>query len=320
MKALVTGAAGFIGSHLVEALLQRGYQVTCVVRNSSNLRWIEHLDLDYLRTDLGAIGDGEVRLRGYDYIFHLAGLTKAVRAEDFFAVNYGCTRNLLQAVASETPGLRRFVLVSSLAAAGPSFDGRPVDETMLPRPVSAYGQSKLKAEEAVHAFEDRMPCTIIRPPAVYGPRDTDFLMMFRMISRGIFPSWGKSSYSMLFAGDLAAGIIAAAEHEEAVGKTFFLSDHMVYTNEDIAHEIGRSLGKRFLKVSIPRPLLPIIGFVGQKIDKKGIINRDRIIDFSYTNWTCDPGRAERELGVRSKTMLREGIQWTADWYRTHQWL
>ncbi|MGC2063611.1 MAG: NAD-dependent epimerase/dehydratase family protein [Thermodesulfovibrionales bacterium] len=320
MKALVTGAAGFIGSHLAEALLQRGYQVTCIVRNSSNLRWIEHLDLDYIHADLGDIGPCSSRLRGYDYIFHLAGLTKAVREEDFFSANYGCTLSLLQAVAKVNPGLRRFVLVSSLAAAGPSFDGRPVDEATLPRPVSAYGKSKLKAEEAVHVFGDRIPFTIIRPPAVYGPRDTDFLMMFRMINKGVFPSWGKSSYSMLYATDLVAGVIAAAEHEAAAGKTFFLSDHIVYTNEGIAQEIGASLGKRALKISIPRSLLPVIGFIGQKIDKKGIINRDRIIDFSYTNWTCDSGRAERELGVRSKTMLREGIQWTADWYRTHQWL
>lgn len=320
MKALVTGAAGFIGSHLTEALLRRGYQVTCIVRNSSNLRWIEHLDLDYIHTDLRDIGSSAAGLRGFDYIFHLAGLTKAVRPEDFFSVNYGCTLSLLQTVAKANPGLRRFVLVSSLAAAGPSFDGRPVDETTLSKPVSAYGKSKLKAEEAVHAFGDRMPFTIIRPPAVYGPRDTDFLMMFRMIQKGIFPSWGKSSYSMLYATDLADGVITAAEHEAAAGKTFFLSDHMVYTNEVIAQEIGASLGKRALKISIPRSLLPVIGFIGQKMDKKGIINRDRIIDFSYTNWTCDSGRAERELGIRSKTMLREGIQWTADWYRTHRWL
>ncbi|MBA4372421.1 MAG: hypothetical protein C0402_06120 [Thermodesulfovibrio sp.] len=320
MKALVTGAAGFIGSHLTEALLQRGYQVTCLVRTSSNLRWISHLDVKYLYADLGNINACAGRLYGYDYIFHLAGLTKAVREADFFTVNYGGTLSLLQLAEKENPGLRRFILLSSLAAAGPSFDGAPVDETTLPRPVSAYGKSKLKAEEAVHAFGDRMPFTILRPPAVYGPRDTDFLMMFRMISKGIFPSWGKSSYSMLYAADLAAGIISAAEHDAAAGKTFFLSDHMVYTNEDIARVIGGSVGKRALKISIPRSLLPVIGFIGQKIDKKGIINRDRIIDFSYTNWTCDSGRAERELGVRSKTMLREGIQWTADWYRTHQWL
>jgi nucleoside-diphosphate-sugar epimerase len=320
VKALVTGASGFIGSHLTETLLKRGYRVTCVVRDSSSLRWIEHLDVDYIHADLGDIGSSAERLRGFDYVFHLAGLTKAVRAEDFFSVNYGGTLGLLQAVAKAGSGLRRFVLVSSLAAAGPSLDGRRVDETTPPQPVSAYGKSKLKAEEAVHAFGSSIPFTIIRPPAVYGPRDTDFLMMFRMINRGIFPSWGKSSYSMLYATDLAAGIIEAAEHEAAAGKTFFLSDDIVYTNEDIAREIGASLGKRARKISIPRPLLPVIGFIGQKIDKKGIINRDRIIDFSYTNWTCDSGRAERELGVRSKTMLREGIQWTADWYRTHQWL
>lgn len=320
MRALITGAAGFIGSHLTEALLQRGAEVTCLVRKSSNLRWISQPGLKYLYADLGDVGSCADKLRDYDYVFHLAGLTKSPREADFFTVNYGGTLNLLQTVARALPDLKRFVLVSSLAAVGPSLDGAPVDETTQPRPVSAYGKSKLMAEEAVRAFGDRLPFTILRPPAVYGPRDGDFLMMFRMINKGIFPSWGRSSYSMLYAGDLAAGTIAAAEHEGGAGKTFFLSDHMVYTNEDIAREIGGSLGKRALKISIPRVLLPVIGFLGQKIDKKGIINRDRIIDFSYTNWTCNADRAERELGVRSKTRLREGIQWTADWYRTHQWL
>jgi len=320
MRALVTGATGFIGSHLAGALIKRGYQVSCITRGSSDLRWLAGLDIEFINADLADAGSYRERLPQFDYIFHLAGLTKAVREEDFFSVNYGCTASLLDAVDASNHRLQRFVFVSSLAAAGPGTDGRPVDESTPPHPVSAYGRSKLKAEEAVIKYGGRIPYTIIRPPAVFGPRDTDFLMMFRLISRGIFPYWGLSTYSMLYVADLVEGILSAAENSAAGGKTYFLSDHMVYTNEDIAREIGASLGKKAVRIRVPRIIFPLLGLIGQKIDKKGIINRDRINDFSYTNWTCDSGRAERELGVRPKTMLREGIKWTADWYRTHQWL
>ncbi|MDA8084820.1 MAG: NAD-dependent epimerase/dehydratase family protein [Nitrospiraceae bacterium] len=320
MKVLLTGATGFIGSHLAEALVERGYQVTCLTRKTSSLRWIGHLDLEYIHADLGDPHSYAEKLHEFGIIFHLAGLTKAAREEDFFSVNYGGTVSLLQAVEAGNPGMRRFVHVSSLAAAGPSLDGRPVDESTPPRPVSAYGRSKLKAEDAVRAAGGKIPFTIVRPPAVYGPRDTDFLMMFKTIRRGFFPFWGISTYSLLHVTDVVRGIIMAAEAETAAGKTFFLSDHMVYTNEDIAREIGAALGSKPLRLPIPRAIFPIVGYIGQKIDKKGIINRDRILDFSYTNWTCDPSRAERELGYTAIKMLREGIKWTAEWYRTHQWL
>ncbi len=320
MKALVTGATGFIGSHLTEALIKKGYEVTCLSRKTSRLGWIEHLKLDYICCDLAEIESCAEKLRGFDYVFHVAGLTKATDEKDFFYANAECTSGLLKVIAENTPGLKRFIYISSLAAVGPSLDGDPVDETSLPRPVSAYGKSKLKAEEAVKSYRDSILSTIIRPPAVFGPRDTDFLVMFRMIRKGIFPYWGKCSYSMLYIEDLVQGIILAAENSTAAGKTFFLAHNMVYSNEDIAREISEALRVKPVRIRLPRSLFPILGFIGQKFDKKGIINRDRLIDFGFTNWTCRTDMAEKELGFTAKTELREGIKWTADWYKTNQWL
>ncbi len=319
MKALVTGAPGFIGSYLVETLLKRGYEVTCLVRNTSNLRWIEHLDVRYLTCDLSDIESRAGELGKFHYIFHLAGATKAVCEEDFHRANAVCTGNLIRA-ASRSSRLERFVYLSSLAAVGPGGPDRPVDENTPPRPVSSYGRSKLEGERAVLAFKDALPVTILRPPAVYGPRDTDFLVMFRMIRKGFFPYWGRCYYSLLYVEDLVAGVASAAENKKAEGGTFFLCDDIVYTNEQIAEEISAATGVKALRIRLPRAFLPALGFLGQKIDKRGIINGDRVNDFRYSYWTCDAGGAKRELGFQSQITLREGIKWTADWYRIHRWL
>ncbi len=320
MKALVTGAAGFIGSHLVEALIKRGYEVTCIARETSDRRWIEHLDIGYITCDLADIDSRSWKIKGFDYVFHLAGVTKALSEKDYFLANAVNTGKLVEAAARDNQKMRRFLYLSSLAAIGPSRGSTPVREDSTPAPVSAYGRSKLEGEKAVRAFEDRIPITIVRPPAVYGPRDTDFFLMFKMIKKGIFPYWGKCYYSLLYVDDLVQGIIASAEKQEAEGRTFFLTDETVYTNEEIAGEICSALGSRALKIRMPRSFLSLLAFFGQKIDKKGIINTDRIRDFQYSRWTCDGGKARNELGFKSITTLREGIKWTADWYKIHRWI
>jgi nucleoside-diphosphate-sugar epimerase len=320
MNVLVTGATGFIGSFLVEALLQKGHRVTCVVRKNSSLKWVEHLDPGYLICDLADIGSCADKLREFEYVFHVAGVTKASSPEEFFFANSECTERLLRAVASEASHLRRFVFLSSLAAAGPSRDGRPVCEGSEPRPVSFYGESKLNGERAVLQYGDRIPVTVIRPPAVYGPRDRDFLVLFKLAKSGIFPHWGQGRYSLIYVEDLVRGIISAAESSESVDKTFFLSDNMVYTNDDIYEAIVSTLESNAIKVRLPRALMPLLAFVGEKMNKKSIINRDKTRELRFSNWTCDAGRARKELGFEAKTTLREGIKWTADWYRIHRWL
>jgi nucleoside-diphosphate-sugar epimerase len=187
-------------------------------------------------------------------------------------------------------------------------------------PVSSYGRSKLEGEKAVMAFKDELPFTIVRPPAVYGPRDKDFHILFRMVQRGFYPYWGRCLYSLLYIEDLIQGILLSAEKEEAEGKVFCLSDGFVYSNDDLLKEVSSALEVEAVKIRVPSSLMPLIAFLGEKITKKGIMNRDKIKELRHSNWTCDSSRAERELGFNPKITLREGIKWTADWYKIHRWL
>jgi nucleoside-diphosphate-sugar epimerase len=319
MKALVTGATGFIGSHLCEKLIKRGYSVTCLVRDTSNLKWIENLDLTFVRGDctdreslLNAVHD-------FDYVLHLAGLTKSCSDDAFFSINTKGTENLIEAVVEKNPQLKRFVYISSLSAAGPSKNGAPLDEKTLPSPVSNYGKSKLEGEKALLKYKDTIPITILRPAAVYGPRDRDFLVLFKMIKKRIFPDWGKSYYSFLYIDDLVQGIILCAESKEAEGKTYFLSENSSHSNEEILQIISSVLNAKAIRLKVPKFVIPFCSFIGEKTNT-GIINKDKMKEFTHSHWICDARKAKEETGFFPRVVIREGMKWTADWYRIHKWL
>jgi nucleoside-diphosphate-sugar epimerase len=321
MKALVTGATGFIGSHLVEELIKKGYGVTCLARTTSRLKWIEGLKTDILYGDCED-GDSLKQIPSdLDFVFHLAGLTKARRDEDFFCVNVKGTENLLKAVAARAPGIKRFVHFSSLAAAGPSRNGSPLNESAEPRPVSSYGRSKLESEGVIMEHRNVLPVTIIRPPAVYGPRDRDFYVLFKMVKKGFYPYWGKCYYSLLYVDDLVRGAVMAAETKDAEGGRYFLSDGKIHSNEDIVNEIADVLDAKIMKMPVPKPLLNVLVKISEKMLKgASIINTDKLKELSYLHWTCDSSRAGKDFGFVPKVTIKEGIKWTADWYRIHQWL
>ena len=208
MRALLTGATGFIGSYFAQYLIEKGYQVRCLVRTSSNLRWIADLDVECVYGSLENNGSLKEALADVDYVLHLAGITKGLQEEDFIRHNVDGTKNLLQAVLESGQKFKRFLYVSSQAAAGPSATLQPLDEQSDLHPITPYGRSKLQAEQLVHSLSGHVPYTIVRPPAVYGPRDTDVLQFFKTVKMGLLPKLnGHDQYaSIIHVKDLVRGL------------------------------------------------------------------------------------------------------------------
>ncbi|MEN2985382.1 MAG: NAD(P)-dependent oxidoreductase [Thermodesulfovibrionaceae bacterium] len=320
MKALVTGGTGFIGSHLVEALIKYGYDVSCIVRNPSRLRFLQGLNVNLIKADLSDKNSLRKVDWDFDYIFNISGVTKATHPEEFFQSNYIGTKNLVETVAEVNSKVKRFIHVSSLAAVGPCINGKPVTEQTEPHPVSEYGKSKLLGERAVEFFKNKIPVTIIRPPAVYGPRDSDFLTFFKFINKGFIFYFKEGVYSLVYIDDLIEGIILATHSDKAVSECFFIADNQPYTTEEIIRVISDALKKNTLKIKVSENIAKIFIRVFQKFNKRSIINTDKLKELIQPCWVCSTEKAERMLGYKSKTKLKEGILWTAKWYKTNQWI
>lgn len=324
MKALITGATGFIGSHLVEKLLKKGYEITCLTRKVTSTGWLEGLDIKFIEGNCSNKNSLDNYVNGYDYIFHLSGLKKTNSRDDFYSVNTRGTENIINAIVKKNPNIKRFVYLSSLAAFGPKVNDSMPTEEQEPHPVSDYGNSKLNGENAILKYSDIIPISILRPSVVYGPRDREIFLLFKLIKRGFLPFWGDGYTSLMYVDDLIDAIILTVENEISIGKTYFISDGVIYSNEDIIKEIASVLHVRPLKIKLPRRILPTIGFFGERISKimgkDTMINRDKIKELMYSDWVCDITKAKNDLCFQPKVGIKEGIKWTADWYRIHKWL
>jgi dihydroflavonol-4-reductase len=325
---LVTGSTGFIGSRLVRHLTGEGDRVRVLLRPESRMeQTVEHVET--VRADYGDAGALAVAVGGVDRIVHLAGVTKAVGNSGYEAGNVTPVKNLLAAVKEANPSLKRFLLVSSLAAAGPASEGiKGVRESDGAKPVSAYGRSKLQAERLIMESSTEIPVTIVRPPAVYGPGDRDVLQVFRMLARGLLVSAGNAGrqrFSMIYVDDLVRGIMAAARSTEAAGQTYYITSSRSLGWDDVIEAARPVIGfGKLIRLSLPGPLVFLLGTAagaaGTILGKPSIINRDKAAELVQDYWVCDPGLAETELGFTAGTSLSEGIERTIAWYRNHNWM
>lgn len=325
---LVTGSTGFIGGRLVRSLVSEGERVRVLLRPESR----REEPREDVETVLAAYGDATAlaaAVRGVDRIVHLAGVTRAADSAGYEEGNVFPVRSLLEAVREANPSLKRFLLVSSLAAAGPASEGiRGVRESDEPVPVSAYGRSKLRAERLCMQSSGQIPVTIVRPPAVYGPGDRDVLQVFRMLEKGVLVAAGNTDrqrFSMIHVDDLVRGIMAAARSTEASGRTYYITSSCSWSWEDVIEAARPSLGFRnLLRISLPSPLVFLlgtaVGAAGSIFGKPSIINRDKARELVQDYWVCDPEKAGTELGFTAVIPLAEGIGRTIDWYRSNNWM
>ena len=325
MKALVTGATGFIGSHLVETLLKHNWDVRCLVRQKGPYSWLAELPVEYVQGDCRKREPLAEAVRGVDAVFHLAGVTKAVDRRTYFEVNAQGTDNLLHACERNNPRLRRFIYVSSLAAAGPG--GTPRTEEDPCEPVSDYGRSKLAGEAFVLRRSSTIPITIIRPPIVYGPRDRALPPLFRLFNMGISPclTGERQRFSFCYIDDLISGILLAFQKEKACGEIFFLDDGIHYSWDEIKDVILKvTAGRQTLSIPVPKffirgtaCLCDVFAFIRRQ---PTFFNRDKAQEMIQPGWLCDNSKAKRMLDFEPRFALFTGIQKTYEWYKKVKWL
>ncbi|WP_018126956.1 NAD-dependent epimerase/dehydratase family protein [Balneola vulgaris] len=324
MKAFVTGGTGFIGSHLVDALIasQAYTEIRCLVRSSD--KWLTGKDFKKVSGDLNNIQAITEGIDGVDVIFHLAAIVKAPTQKEFTIANVEATENLIR--VAQRKGVQNIVLLSSLAAVGPSF-GDPVDESDDFNPISMYGRSKVAMERMTHKIASpNDSIKIIRPPAVYGPREDQIYTFFKTYSKGICTMVGDGNHprlSMVYVSDLVDGILKAAQKNDTGVHTYFISGADTYNWNQISAITGRVMGKKALKIklkpSMVKKLAAVIENTASLIGKYPVVNKEKANEL-VMEWTCSSTKAINELGYSPKVSIEEGISKTIHWYKKHNWL
>jgi nucleoside-diphosphate-sugar epimerase len=324
MKVFITGGTGFIGSHLVDSLLaETDTEVFALVRDLNNKKWLEGREIHCLEGDLESLPSLP---EDVDIIFHLAGSTKARKPADYYTVNQGGSASLFQSLADRKLRPGRLVLLSSLAAAGPSRAGRPVRESDPPQPLTPYGRSKLAGELEALKFKDRFPLTIIRVGPVFGPRDRDFITLFRMVKKGIMPTFGSASHqvSLCYVKDLVKALKQSMHDDSPSGEIFNIGDPKPYSWDDFGRTAGMVLGKSPRMIRFPLPIVYLVAMISEaacKISGRvSILDRNKIRDMRQDAWVADIGKAQERLGFSPDYTLEEALRETITWYRDHHWI
>jgi nucleoside-diphosphate-sugar epimerase len=324
IKALITGASGFIGGHLAEALIRKGWDVYALTRKETDPRWLESREVKLVHADYQDKPSLNEAVKGMDYVFHLGAVIAAPKWEDYHRANVQATENLLAACQESCPGLKKFVFVSSISAAGVTAPGQAKTEADPCTPISYYGRSKLEAEERAAQYMERVPIVIVRPPNVLGPRQNEIKTMLETLEKRIFPLLGNGDKqtSIIFVEDLVRALIMAAEKKEAEGQTYFVTDNRHYSWREILDFIAVEMGIRSFMIKIPYPLLYIIAvissFIARLAGVGAMISRENIVNLRKQYWLYDSQKIEKELGFAPAIKFEDGMREIIAWYRSEK--
>ena len=324
--AVVTGANGFVGSHLVDHLLEKNYEVRCIVRKSSDLKWLNGKDIKIFDCGLLDIEGMSKAFQNADYIYHVAGVVKSKKPEGYFKGNVDTTKALLDAACMNVSTLKRVLVVGSLTTVGPSTNETPADENIIPKPITTYGRSKLAQEELANSYKGKLPITICRAPAVYGERDTEIFVFFQTFNKGLMTTIGfdRKAISLIHVRDLVEGFVLAAQSEKAKGETYFISSDKYYTWDEVGEVTGKIMSKKPFKVAVPHPVVYSVPAIAQFLSlfsrKPATLNLEKAKDITQHAWICSTSKAAKDFGYRQKISLEQGIERTVNWYRQMKWL
>ena len=333
MKALVTGGSGFIGSRLISFLAEKGVSVRVLLRKSSKIDHLSGVSLERVYGDLGDEKSLREAVAGVDVIFHLAAVLAGNRSSDYFTANSSGTVNIMKAVLSANPSLRRFVFVSSLAAGGPSLSSRARSESDDDQPVSHYGKSKLAAEKAIEPFFSQVPVAIIRPPLVYGPRDRATLLLAKIAKGKFVPLVAalneerKKMHSLIHVDDLVEAmwlIGNAPEYKIKSGTRYYVSDAADLSYQDLISGYGTAVGITPVFFHMPRFIIriaaKILTYFGMLTGKTFMLNDDKYSEITPDYWICSSVKISSELGYTPKVKFSHGVKETVEWYKKEGWL
>lgn len=332
MNVFVTGGNGFIGSHLVDKLVEKKYNVNVLVRKNSDLSNLSHLikekKINLIETNFDDINLLASQLVNADYIYHVGGAVTAKNWEQYKKANVQNTINLLEATLIASPQIKRFLFVSSQTASGPSTSyDKPKTEADVMNPISMYGKSKQLAETEVAKYFDKLPITIARPPAVFGPRDKAILDIFKTVNSGIGAMIGfnQKYVSLINCFDLVDGFILAAEYENSISQTYFISSDQFYSWDFLIPLIAQKLNKKnVFKIKLPHALVLTLGKVSESVGGlfgvTPVFNKEKANDFIQNYWTCSIEKAKKEINYVQKIEIEKALEITIDWYRKNKWI
>jgi 2-alkyl-3-oxoalkanoate reductase len=325
MTVLITGATGFLASHIAEQLTRAGQQVRVLVRKSSNTRFLETLEhVEFIRGSVEDATTFEAAAKGVDAIIHAAGLVKARGPHEFQSTNVGGTVNAI--AAARKNGVRRLVYVSSQSVGGPSLDGSPIPIHAPPNPVTHYARSKLEGERRVLAVKDDLHVTVIRPPLIYGPRDQEVLAFFKAVKYGVLAIMGsaETKISVIYGPDCAAACIRALHADTPSGRVYYVEDGRTRTFGELITGVEQALGSRaWLRFPLPRRVVESVALgselYGKVANRAVMLTRDKCNEL-FGQWVCEAGPTRAELEWHPTTSFEDGAKLTADWYRKAGWL
>ena len=331
MKILITGASGFIGSFIVEEALKRGFETWAAMRKSSSKAYLQDERIKFIELNLNSKAQLVEQLKGkdFDYVVHAAGVTKCLNKADFHRINTEGTKNLVEALLEVKMPLKRFVFISSLSVFGAIKEKMPYDEIRendTPQPNTAYGKSKLEAEQYLDTVGSRIPYTILRPTGVYGPKEKDYFIMAKSIKQhsDFAVGYQRQDITFVYVTDVVQAVFLALEKGEN-GRKYFLSDGEVYQSTTFSDLIHEELGRPWwIRITAPVWILRIVTlfgeYVGRMTGKVTALNNDKFNILKQRNWRCDIEPARKELGYDPKVQLAEGVKTTIKWYKDNKWL